>query len=91
LRHAGNLLDLSVHGTHNLVGCTTFTTSGSTSAYTSTIVIPGVDGYPFETYRDLETRKEMRERAWESDGWADTVHKARPGISRPLLSGSHDP
>ena len=36
--------------------------------------------------RDLETRKQMRERAWESDGWADTVHKARPGIlvhSRP--------
>jgi hypothetical protein len=31
-------------------------------------------------YRDLETRKEMRERAWEVDGWADTVHKARPGI-----------
>jgi hypothetical protein len=43
LRHAGNLFDLSVHGTGNLVGCTRFTTSGSTSAYTST-VIPGGDG-----------------------------------------------
>ena len=35
--------------------------------------------YPFKMYRDLETRKEMRERAWEVDGWADTVHKARLG------------
>jgi len=26
-------------------------------------------------YPDLHTRKEMREKAWQIDGWADTVHK----------------
>jgi hypothetical protein len=35
--------------------------------------------------RDLQTRKEMRERAWEVDGWADTVHKARSRTSCLLL------
>ena len=33
-KHAGNLFDLLVHGSRNLVGCTRFTTSGSTSACT---------------------------------------------------------
>ena len=50
--------------------------------------------YPFEMYRDLETRKEMRERAWEVDGWADTVHKARRVLSLEsitiLLTGPTD-
>ncbi|KAH9995959.1 NIPSNAP-domain-containing protein [Russula vinacea] len=31
--------------------------------------------YHLWQYPDLQTRKEMRERAWEVDGWADTVHK----------------
>lgn len=31
--------------------------------------------YHLWQHQDLETRKEMRERAWEVDGWADTVHK----------------
>ncbi|KAH9081582.1 NIPSNAP-domain-containing protein [Lactarius deliciosus] len=31
--------------------------------------------YHLWQYQNLETRKEMRERAWEADGWADTVHK----------------
>ncbi|VDB87517.1 unnamed protein product [Peniophora sp. CBMAI 1063] len=26
-------------------------------------------------YPNLETRKEMREKAWQIDGWSDTVHK----------------
>lgn len=26
---------------------------------------------------DLATRKEMREQAWQLDGWADTVSKVR--------------
>jgi hypothetical protein len=25
--------------------------------------------------RDLETRKELREKAWQAGGWADTVSK----------------
>lgn len=29
-------------------------------------------------HRNLQTRKEMRENAWQVDGWASTVHKARP-------------
>ncbi|KAH8990135.1 NIPSNAP-domain-containing protein [Lactarius hatsudake] len=31
--------------------------------------------YHLWQYQNLESRKEMRERAWEADGWADTVHK----------------
>jgi NIPSNAP len=37
------------------------------------------------TRRSLETRKEMRENAWQVDGWADTVHKARHGHPRPII------
>ena len=36
-------------------------------------------------YRNLQTRKEMRENAWEVDGWASTVHKARPRTSLCLF------
>lgn len=39
-----------------------------------------VSGVDIPSYRNLQTRKEMRERAWQVDGWADTVHKARPGF-----------
>lgn len=31
--------------------------------------------------RDLETRKEKREDAWQLDGWAGTVNKARLLVS----------
>ncbi|KAI0308278.1 NIPSNAP-domain-containing protein [Multifurca ochricompacta] len=31
--------------------------------------------YHLWQYPNLETRKEMRENAWQVDGWADTVHK----------------
>jgi len=31
--------------------------------------------YHLWQYQSLETRKEMRENAWQVDGWADTVHK----------------
>lgn len=26
-------------------------------------------------FSDFETRSEIREKAWQVDGWADTVHK----------------
>ena len=29
--------------------------------------------------RDLTTRKETRQKAWEVDGWAETVSKVRGG------------
>ncbi|KAI0275143.1 NIPSNAP-domain-containing protein [Gloeopeniophorella convolvens] len=31
--------------------------------------------YHLWQYPNLETRKEMREKAWQVDGWSDTVHK----------------
>lgn len=31
--------------------------------------------------RDLQTRKETREKAWQVDGWSDTVHKVIRFIS----------
>ncbi len=34
-----------------------------------------------QLYRNLQMRKEMRENAWGVDGWASTVHKARPRTS----------
>jgi hypothetical protein len=37
--------------------------------------------------RNLQTRKEMRENAWQVDDWASTVHKARPRISAYLFLG----
>eukprot|EP00842_Homolaphlyctis_polyrhiza_P006047 jgi/Hompol1/6443/HPOL_001708-RA len=43
------------------------------------------------TYPDLQVRKEMREKAWEADAWAQTVHKTvklidhmQSRIMRPL-------
>ncbi len=37
-------------------------------------------------FRDLESRKETREKAWQVDGWSDTVHKVIVIWSRDLLA-----
>lgn len=31
--------------------------------------------------RDLQTRKELRQKAWQLDGWAETVSKVRYAVS----------
>ncbi|THH31960.1 hypothetical protein EUX98_g2214 [Antrodiella citrinella] len=36
---------------------------------------PHTEGGIFELRRDLKTRKELREKAWQQDGWSDTVTK----------------
>jgi hypothetical protein len=33
--------------------------------------------YIHTDYRSLEARKELREAAWQLDGWAETVSKVR--------------
>lgn len=41
--------------------------------------VPASPARPFancdDDDRNLETRKETREKAWQVDGWSDTVHK----------------
>eukprot|EP00126_Sphaerothecum_destruens_P001191 Sdes_comp13438_c0_seq1m3193 len=51
--------------------------------------------YHMWSYRDLDTRKSLREAAWEIDGWAETVYQTVPLIqsmrSAVLCSHSYSP
>ncbi|KAH9178646.1 NIPSNAP-domain-containing protein [Lactarius sanguifluus] len=42
--------------------------------------------YHLWQYQNLETRKEMRERAWEADGWADTTSQLARSMDSFVLT-----
>ncbi len=62
------------HGFHKSEDSTRYTICGSIRECRSY-------GFGTDTYlswrRNLETRKETRENAWQIDGWAETVDKVR--------------
>jgi hypothetical protein len=45
--------------------------------------MPFVNSLKCTLGRDLATRKETREKAWQRDGWAETVSKVTIYISYP--------
>ena len=78
-RLVGNSFGLLARGFHKLVDCTRCITFGSIRAcrfFHSYSGKPKIND-SLGPRRNLETRKEMRENAWQLDGWAGTVHKAR--------------
>lgn len=95
----GSFLRLE-RGSLKLVGCTKFTTCGSSRkrlfACFALVCLPRslMSNWVSPSDRDLTTRKETRQRAWEVDGWAETVLKVRgpdyPGSTESLTPTNTD-
>ena len=71
-----SLLLLSVHGSHRWEDFTMCIICGNTrmfNRYHCNLLHSGLSC----PARDLATRKEVREKAWQRDGWAETVSKVR--------------
>ena len=71
-KHAVNLLPQLEPGSLKLGDFIKCTISGNTRAF---LYVHLRNAYTF--YRNLEARKETREKAWQIDGWAETVSKVR--------------
>lgn len=71
----GNLLLLWVRGSLKLAVCIRCTTCGNIRTSISIYFIHSFSAKSYLIYSNMQTRRDMREKAWQNDGWAETVSK----------------